>query len=156
MREATLAFIIQDNHLLLGEKKRGEIGTGTLNGPGGKQDPGETLVECLVRETEEEMKIILDPDKLEKVAIITFYANGAPDFNVHIYRTGHFVGELRETDDMYQPEWYPIDQLPFDRMLESDHEWFLKVAQGERFTANVYYQKQAKGFERIEFFPFPD
>jgi 8-oxo-dGTP diphosphatase len=149
MKIATLALIIQDGKILLGEKKKGEIGTGTLNGPGGKLDPGETLLECVVRETQEEMEIRLDPARMEKNAIVTFHAAGEPDFQVHVYRTNSFEGDVHETADMI-PSWHSITELPFDRMLDSDKEWFTQAVTGEPFCANVYYRERAKGFERIE------
>ncbi len=138
---------------MLGEKKKGEIGTGTLNGPGGKLDPGETLVECLVRETFEELEIRLNPATLEEIAVITFFAAGVSDFKVHIYWTDEFEGELHETADMI-PSWHALNKLPFDQMLEGDREWFAKAVRGEKFNANVYYKERAKEFERIEYLPF--
>lgn len=152
MKIATLAIIVRDNKVLLGWKKKGEIGERTLNGPGGKQDPGETLVECLVRETKEELDIALDPARLSEVAVITFHAAGIPDFKVHVFRTGTFDGEPKETADMV-PEWHGVDALPFERMLESDREWFKRAIDGTPFLANVYYKERAAEFERIEFLP---
>lgn len=150
IKKATLAIIVQNGKVLLGEKKRGEIGTGTLNGPGGKQEKGETLVECMVREAHEELGIELDPAELEKIAVIQFFAGPRPDFEVHVYSTDVFRGTLRETDDMV-PGWYDVDNLPYDRMLESDRTWFKKAVDGEHFTARVYYKGRAKDFDRIEF-----
>ncbi|MCR4275793.1 MAG: NUDIX domain-containing protein [Candidatus Parcubacteria bacterium] len=153
MKIATLGIVLQNGTVLLGEKKKGEIGTGVLSGPGGKLDPGETLPECLVRETREELKIELDPASLELVAIIDFYAAGEIDFCVYVYRTETFFGELEETADMI-PAWYPLDNLPYDRMFDSDRHWFARAACGEKFRANVYYRERAKDFDRIEFLPF--
>ena len=156
MKVATLAIITQRNRILLGCKQgKPEIGEGTLNGPGGKQEAGETLLECLIRETQEELDITLDPKKIEKVAIITFYASGVADFEVHIYRTSDFSGEPRETESMI-PEWHQINAIPYNRMLESDREWFPKIIAGEKFRANVNYQERAKGFTDIEYLPFTD
>ncbi|HEV7121346.1 MAG TPA: NUDIX domain-containing protein [Candidatus Paceibacterota bacterium] len=155
MKTATLAIITWQGKTLLGEKKKGEIGTGTLNGPGGKLEDGETLLECVIRETQEELDIRLLPKKLEKVAVITFFAGGVPDFQGHIYRTDDFEGTPKETPDMI-PGWYDNDDLPFDRMLGSDSMWFKKAVDGEKFNANVYYRERVKDFERIEFLPFED
>ena len=153
MKIATLAIIVKDGKVLLGNKKKGEIGKGTMNGPGGKVEEGESLVECLVRETREELGIELDPAGLTETAVITFHVDGTPDFKVHVFLTGAFSGTPVETDDMI-PGWYDIDSLPLDRMLESDREWFSKTAKGEKFRANAYYRKRASDFDRIEFFPF--
>jgi 8-oxo-dGTP diphosphatase len=155
MRIVTLAIITKDGKTLLGEKKKGEIGTGTLNGPGGKLDPGETITECLIREVREELDIALFPERLTKIAIVTFFAAGEAFFECHVYRTNTFEGELQETDDMI-PNWYDNENLPYERMLEADRLWFKKAVDGEKFNANVYYQGKAVGFERIEFLPFAD
>ncbi len=150
MRIATLAIIVRDGKVLLGEKKRGEIGTGTLNGPGGKCEGDETPEECVLRETREELGIGLDPSRLEKLGIIQFYAGADKDFQVHLFRTDSFSGELRETADMI-PGWYPIDDLPLDRMLESDREWFARACRGERIDAEAYYEVRASGFKGMKF-----
>ena len=153
MKIATLGIVLQDGLVLLGEKKKGEIGTGVLSGPGGKLDPGETLEECLIRETREELEIELDPASLELVAVIDFYTADEIDFRVHTYRAGILSGDIHETADM-TPKWYPLDRLPFDRMYEADRHWLPKALGGEKFRANVYYRGRAKDFDRIEFSSF--
>jgi 8-oxo-dGTP pyrophosphatase MutT (NUDIX family) len=154
MKIATLAIIIREGKVLLGRKQGApEIGEGTLNGPGGKQEEGETLEQCLIRETEEELGIALDASKSEKVAVITFFAGGNADFEVHVYRTEDFTGKPRETSSMV-PEWHDTSRIPYDRMLESDRRWLSRVIYGEKFCANVYYRERAKGFISIEFLPF--
>ena len=153
MKIATLGIILQDNKVLLGEKRKGEIGTGVLSGPGGKLDLGETLPECLVRETREELEIELDPASLELVALIDFYAMGEVDFRVYVYHARILSGELHETADMV-PAWYPLSDATFDRTYEADRHWLPKAARGEKFNANVYYRDRARDFDRIEFLPF--
>lgn len=153
MKIATLGLVIRDGKLLLGEKKKGEIGTGKLSGPGGKLDPGETLSECLIRETREELGIELDPASLEEVALIDFHAGEDVDFRVHVYRASIASGELRETADMI-PAWYPLDALPYDRMFESDASWMPQALGGAKFRADVYYERRAEGFDRIDIKPY--
>jgi 8-oxo-dGTP diphosphatase len=153
MQKATLAIIRQDNKVLLGLKKKGEIGSQTYNGPGGKCEGDETPLDCVIRETKEELDIELSREHLKLIAVITFFAAGVPDFEVHVFITTKFSGTPVETIDMI-PEWFDIDELPLDRMLESDVEWFSKAIAGEEFRANVYYKERAANFERIEFLPF--
>jgi ADP-ribose pyrophosphatase YjhB (NUDIX family) len=157
MKIATLAIITQGNKILLGRKQGSpEIGEGTLNGPGGKFETprDKTLLDCVINETREELDITLDPVRLEKVAVITFYAGDEPSFEVHVYRTDYFSGEPRETESMI-PEWHDIDKIPYDRMLESDKKWFPQLVRGEKFRTNVYYREKAKGFIKIDpFLPF--
>ena len=156
MKKATLALIIRDGKILLGRKQGSpEIGEGTLNGPGGKQEPGESLVECVIRETREEIGVVLVEDRLEKIAIITFYAAGEPSFEVHVYRTNWYRGAPRETKSMV-PHWYPTSAIPWKRLLESDKRWMPRLIRGKTFNANVYYREKAKGYLDIEFFPFED
>jgi 8-oxo-dGTP diphosphatase len=171
MKTATLGIVIHDGKLLLGEKKRGEIGTGVLCGPGGKLNPGETLEECLIRETREELSIELNPASLELVAYILFhkgrtrfpilnrllhafgFRSSTPDFAVSVYRASILSGELVETSDMI-PGLYPLDDLPLERMYEADRHWLPQAARGEKFNAHVHYFGRAQEFSRIEFLPF--
>lgn len=153
MKIATLGIVLKDGFVLLGEKKRGEIGTGILSGPGGKLDPDETLEACLLRETREELNVELNPASLQLTALIDFYAAGEIDFQVYVYRASVLSGEIRETVDMI-PKWYPLDDLPYDQMFDGDRHWFQKAVRGEKFCARVYYRNRARDFERIEFFPF--
>lgn len=153
MKIATLGIVLKDGKILLGEKKKGEIGTGVLSGPGGKLDPDETLEECLVRETREELEIELDPASLELAARIDFCAAGEIDFRVYVYRAKILSGEIHETADMI-PGWYPLDDSTFSRTYEADRHWLPQAAKGERFNANVYYRNRARDFDGIEFLPF--
>ncbi len=157
MKIATLGIVMgdTDTRILLGEKKKGEIGVGVLSGPGGKLDPGETLEECLIRETREELEVELDPASLDLTARIDFYAAEEIDFRVYVYRCRILSGEVHETADMI-PGWYPLTDETFNRTYESDSHWLPLAARGEKFRANVYYLDRARKFDRIEFFPFTD
>ncbi|MEK7068399.1 MAG: NUDIX domain-containing protein [Patescibacteria group bacterium] len=156
MRLATLAVIVKNGRVLLGYKKKGvEEISDILNGPGGKVEPEESLEECVVRETAEELGVYLNPYTLDEVAVIIFYAAGVPDFEVHVFRSSDYNGTPRETEKMI-PECNDVGRLPIERMLEGDRAWFEKAVRGERFNADVYYREKAKGFERIEYFPFKD
>lgn len=173
MKIATLGLVLRDDTLLLGEKKKGEIGIGRLSGPGGKleEEKEETFEECLIRETDEEFHLELDPTSLEMVAYIVFHKGrtdsslfnwflnlfglgGIPDFGVYVYRACLLpCQQLKETDDMI-PGWYPLNNLPYEKMYEADRYWLLTAALGIKFCANVYYLGRAEKFGHIDTFPF--
>ncbi len=156
MQIATLGIILEGNTTFLAEKKKGEIGTGVLSSPGGKLDPGETLVSCLIRETKEEWNIELHEKGIEFAAVLDCFAGGVLDFRVFVYRVRGFDGILSETKDAKMPEAFPIDELPFNRMFEADRHWFTKALSGPAFYARLYYRERAQHFERIEFPSFEE
>lgn len=140
--------------VLLGLKLSGRIGKHTRNAPGGKHEPGESSRVCAVRELVEECGLVAHEDDLEHVAHIIFNAAGKPDFVVDVYRLFTFTGEACETESLTDLRWYPINQLPFEDMLESDSRWFAMAAKGERFSAEVDYMGSATGFSKMSFMPY--
>lgn len=157
MKIATLVFLIRNRNVLLAFKQGGsEIGEGKLNAPGGKREENETIPECASRETWEEIRVRVNPDDLEEVAVITFHAAGIPDFEVHVFRTETFTGEPRATAKMRDPYWYPTDSLQEleGDMHESDKKWMPQAIHGRKFRADVFYEKRGEGFLNIEFFPY--
>lgn len=152
MKVATLGLIENNDSVLLAEKKEG-IGTGVLSGAGGKQEQGESLIDCLVRETKEEWGIDLEREDIVQVALITFFAAGEADFKVHVFRARRFTGVLHETSEAKKPQWFLFTALPLSAMYDGDRHWYERAVSGEPFNANVYYKDRAKNFERIEFFP---
>lgn len=82
MKIGTLAIITRGNKVLLGLKQGGsKIGEGTLNGPGGKFDPekDKTNLDCVIRETEEEVGIVLNPAKLKRLLSSLFTSVACQD-----------------------------------------------------------------------------
>ena len=146
LKQATLALIVRGDLLLVGLKKRtAEIGGDTLNGPGGKVDPGETTNECVVRETQEEVGLAIDVTDEDLRAVITFHNGAASVWRVYVYLVTSFHGEPSDTDDMWASPvwWHSKDKLPFHRMLASDKEWIPHVLDGGRFNLQVYQNDNA-------------
>jgi 8-oxo-dGTP diphosphatase len=52
------------------------------------------------------------------------------------------------------PRWYPLDEIPYERMYEADRYWMPIVVAGHKIRANVYYLGRAEKFDHIEIFPF--
>ncbi|MBR4418900.1 MAG: NUDIX domain-containing protein, partial [Clostridia bacterium] len=68
-KQTTLLYIIKNNQILLAEKKRG-FGVGKINGVGGKIEPGESIEQAMIRETQEEIGVT--PINSQHLATITF------------------------------------------------------------------------------------
>lgn len=132
-------FIIKDGSILLIEKKRG-LGAGKINGPGGKIDPGETALDSVIRETQEEL--VITPVHPRKLGELWFSMSDCPDILCHVYRADDHVGVPTETDEAV-PVWTPIDAIPYDRMWEDDRHWLPLVIEEQRFLGRFVFDGEA-------------
>lgn len=136
---ATLVFIVREGNILLIEKKRG-LGAGKINGPGGKIDPGETPLQCAIRETQEELHITpLDPVKRGE---LWFAMSDHPDILCHVFAATDFTGTPTETDEA-TPYWFPLDSIPYPRMWEDDQHWLPLLIEGRDFIGKFVFESEA-------------
>lgn len=138
--KATLTLFMDGDKILLGEKKRG-FAKGTLNGIGGKQDPGETIEQAMIRECEEEIGVT--PTNYEQVGKIDFeawYKGEHSIMEMYIYNCYAFKGQIKETEEIL-PAWYNKTNIPFERMLPDDNLWLPLVLKGNKVKGNVKFDK---------------
>lgn len=142
MKIATLLFPIQETSILLALKKD-KVGKGLLNGWGGKLEPEDNgdVRAAACREFEQESGAIARPDDLELVAIVDFFIEDTHIFECHVFFCRRWLGELRETAEMGEPEPYPLSRMPFERMMAADVIWLRSVVQGERLRWTIQYNK---------------
>ena len=154
-QEATIVHLLDGDlaaggegidRVLLMRKKRG-VGAGLYNGPGGKVEPGETPRECAVREAREELGV--DVHDLEKVGELGFAFGGEPTFYCHVYRSADFTGPAEETAEA-DPEWFDVDDLPYDEMWEDDRHWFPHLLVGESFRGLVAFDDAGEEMETCD------
>ncbi len=134
----TLCIVYKNPKILLGMKKRG-FGKGRWNGFGGKVKDGEGVKEAAKRELFEEIGI--KANKLEKVGLINFEfeaSDEAPE--VHFFRIEDWSGDPRESDEM-KPEWFHVDEIPFDKMWPDDKYWMPLFLRGEKFQGRFLFDK---------------
>lgn len=141
MIKATTCLLRRENQILLAMKKRG-FGVGKWNGVGGKQQGDEDIDTTAIREVEEEIKVKIDPQDLEKVAAFKFYFPYKPEWNmeVYFYFCYKWQGKPEETEEM-KPQWYDLDKLPHDQMWEDYIHWLPRVLRGEKLEGEIYFNE---------------
>jgi|GEM_PF-300491 predicted adenylyl cyclase CyaB len=138
--EWTLLFLIQNNQILLGYKKRGFSG-GKLSGVGGKVAPGETAEQAAVRESQE--KIGVTPTYFSKVADFDFdewYKGRRERIHTQVFVCEEWTGDPLESDEM-RPEWHACDNLPFTQMWQDYSYWLPQVTAGDRVKGTFEYDQ---------------
>lgn len=131
----SLVVVPQSNRILLGFKKRG-FGQGRWNGFGGKPEAGETMEQCARRELLEEAG--LEAKVIAQFGVINFEFVGVEEWmEVHVFRVDAFEGEPIESDEM-RPQWFPLTDIPFDKMWPDDVVWLPQLLRGNKF--NAYYK----------------
>ena len=125
--------------VLLGYKKTG-LGTGKIVGLGGHVEERETAAEAAAREVAEESGIQVSVGSLREAAQITFLFPTRPEWEmtVEVFISDSWRGEAAETDEI-RPEWFPVADLPFDRMWDDGKYWLPRVLDGERLSATFTY-----------------
>lgn len=104
-------------------------GKDTFYLPGGKREAGESDADCLCREIEEELAVVLRRDSLRQLGIFKAQAHGK-DQGVQIHMpcyAGDFDGELRASAEIAEFTWLcysdrervaPVDKIIFDWLRE--------------------------------------
>ncbi|HET6747410.1 MAG TPA: 8-oxo-dGTP diphosphatase [Candidatus Saccharimonadales bacterium] len=136
----TLLFLRRDDEILLAMKKRG-FGSNRYNGVGGKIEPGETIEQALERECQEEIGVT--PLHYWKVAEHDFMqkeGNMPWRMYVHAYLCDKWEGEPIETDEM-APEWFKIQDIPYDAMWQDDEYWLPQVLAGDKVSGEYTFDE---------------
>ncbi|MEE8556297.1 MAG: 8-oxo-dGTP diphosphatase [Myxococcota bacterium] len=132
---ATLVFVVRGGEILLILKKRG-LGAGKINGPGGRIEPGETSLECAVREVEEELCVT--PIGVEPCGELSFQFADGYSLHATVFRATDVRGVPQETEEA-TPHWTPVDRIPYDRMWADDRTWLPLLLDGKRFKGRFLF-----------------
>lgn len=143
--DATLMFVVRDGKVLLIEKLTG-IGKGKINGPGGKIDPGETALEGVIRECQEELHITVKG--AVKMGELWFDMTDIPDIHCHVYMAEEFDGEPTSTREA-NPVWTDLENIPYDKMWADDSYWLPHMLSGQKFNARFIFEEETILWDQV-------
>lgn len=145
LRPASLCLLLRGDEVLLALKKRG-FGQGKWTGVGGKPEPGETIDQTAVRETEEEIGVTpLDP---RHVATLDFIFPDQPRFagwsmQVFVYLADRWLGDPAESEEV-APRWFKRDAIPYPGMWSDAPYWLPPILRGHHIRATVYFDEDQR------------
>lgn len=145
---ANLVFLTRGDEVLLIHKKTG-LGAGKINGPGGKLEAGETAIEAARREVEEELHII--PGDLEEMGVLHFDFVDGLRLHCTVFTGTEFSGIPTETREA-RPEWFPISEIPFEKMWADDQYWLPGMLEGKKFQAWFRFDEEEMLTREVQFF----
>lgn len=134
MRKEASLSIIEDtvNHKFLMVRNQRGINKGFINFPGGKREEGETMEDCVKRETFEETAITIKNPV--EVGYIEFPQS---EFYVHVFKSTEFSGTVSAREGEVDVFWVDCDKIPYDEMRQADKD-FLPEILGGKFVRRQY------------------
>ncbi|OGC52202.1 hypothetical protein A2982_01330 [candidate division WWE3 bacterium RIFCSPLOWO2_01_FULL_39_13] len=153
LKDCVVCYLQHGDQVLLGVRKTSstDLGVNRVAGIGGKFEKDETAEQALLREVQEEIGVTLT--EFKEMGRVFFLFPYTPKWNqdVAVYVGAKWDGEPTESDET-QPSWFPISDLPFNRMFVDNQHWVPQVLEGKRVDAIFLYDDNHQIQEsRIEF-----
>lgn len=130
-RQGTVCFITEEDKVLLAlieyapDNKK-------WSGIGGFADEGESLVEAIVREFQEETHISIRKEDLKKAGEIDY-----PSMLLNVFVTDKWSGELKAKEPTIKKlRWFSKNNLPYSEMHEGNDKWLPLILSGKLVRAN--------------------
>lgn len=148
MSRQTLVFIKTKSEILLSKKLRG-FGWGKWNGYGGKLNIEEDVVNGALRELEEESGLKLQPKDLKYLGYNEY--NTKDGTRVVFMFVADDTGEQpHETEEMGDPQWFEVTQIPYHEMWPDSVHWLHLVIREAYFKGRFQYDGDCEMITNFE------
>ena len=158
---ATVVLLKRDNKYCLAIKKQPihtddkvlKDSENIYNGYGGKKDSDDkTISDTAIRELYEETGgVVSNKDDLQlKCVLNSFWDKGEikdlkrPTMQVYFYVLEKWINDPKETDEMGQPEWFSIDDIPLNKMTTDNVFFFKQMLLQNNVLECVFVKNQNK------------
>ena len=151
----TLCLLCRDGQVALAKKHCG-FGAGKWNGYGGKVEHPETVVDAAIREVYQESGVNISPLYLQRMALLDFhFAGQALVRRMYTFVCDHWEGEPVETEEMGEPRWFPIKDLPRGKteVWAADPIWMPEVLAGKMLRGVFKYDSNGDNVETFDMEP---
>lgn len=139
---ATNCYILNDRGQVLLQKKARGFGKGKWNGPGGKQEAGETVEETVKREVREETDLdILEPEIRGELDFV--FPHHGERFYSYVFLVQKFRGEPRDKGEG-ELRWFDIEEIPLEEMWDDDRYWMERLLRGEYIKMKFFFDENGK------------
>lgn len=105
--------LIQDGKILLSRRFNAAFMNGKYGLPSGHLEEGETLRQAIIRETREEVAVILELEDINLEHVMHIKSPDRDDM-AFFFTANHFAGEPKnmEPEKCDDLSWFPLDNLP--------------------------------------------
>lgn len=128
MTRVAVGIIRKNGNILLCQRKKGSRYELKWEFPGGKVEPGESFLECLKRELEEELSIRVH--SVDRMEFGTWHYNDGGVYEVAFCFISDFEGEPRN-NVFAQIQWVKPPDLPAFDILEGNKDIVRELAREE-------------------------
>ena len=144
MKLGVLVYIERADTVLMIHRQKADEHRGFWLAPGGKLEKNEAPIEAAIREVREETGLQIQPPDLK--AVLSFPDDGDSPFGdewqVFVFYTSFFSGELRTDCPEGQLAWIPREQLTELPMWEGDKLFTPRIFEKGCFLGKFHYKTE--------------